>query len=597
MRATYRILVTAVGLALAACPNPAENVQCEQDTNCDLSSGGRCVATTNGHQWCAYPDPECPSGYSYSEQGVGDDLGGTCTAGSDLTAELMVMTGGNGAGSVSSVPEGLECVGSVCTGEFPVGTQIELTPEPTTGVFLGWSESCSGSTSCVVTMDTDHRVGALFGTPGQSLWASQVGAGGRDAGKAIAVDTDGNIVTVGEFSGSVQIGATALTSAGGTDIYVAKLAGATGDVIWAKRFGGTSDDVSTGVAVHGVAELYVTGSFQGSVNFGGGALASAGQRDGFVLKLGGSGDHVWSRRFGGGTSDIGYAITADASGAAVVGFFTGAITVEGVPLANAGSADIIAAKYAAAGTLAWAKSFGGTDNDIAYGVAIDGTSNVVVIGKFEGNVNFGGTALSSRLADVFVLKVAAASGAHLFSKGFGSDQNDYGYAVAVDSADNIYIAGSFAGPIDFGGGSFPSDLDGNFFLTKLTLAGGHVWSKPFSDTGSASIGTATSIDINANGDVALAGLFCGTISFGGSRTLSAAGACDAYATRLSGADGAHLNSARMGGTATEYGSGVAHAADGRFFVTGSFGGLGEFGGKALTSAGGDDSFIVALAPL
>jgi hypothetical protein len=38
-----------------------------------------CVAES-GHQWCAYPDPACPSGYRYSDQSVGDGLSGQCVA-------------------------------------------------------------------------------------------------------------------------------------------------------------------------------------------------------------------------------------------------------------------------------------------------------------------------------------------------------------------------------------------------------------------------------------------------------------------------------------------------------------------------------------
>ena len=69
-------LVISAGV-LMACKSAA-NVQCEQDLNCDLSTGGLCTLTLTGNQWCAYPDPNCQSGYSYSTQAVGDGVSGEC---------------------------------------------------------------------------------------------------------------------------------------------------------------------------------------------------------------------------------------------------------------------------------------------------------------------------------------------------------------------------------------------------------------------------------------------------------------------------------------------------------------------------------------
>lgn len=63
--------------ALAGCLKRA-NVQCELSSNCDLQQNGLCAMAPGGNQWCAYPDRQCPSGYSYSTQAVGDGLAGSC---------------------------------------------------------------------------------------------------------------------------------------------------------------------------------------------------------------------------------------------------------------------------------------------------------------------------------------------------------------------------------------------------------------------------------------------------------------------------------------------------------------------------------------
>lgn len=79
MRIFLMILVTSAGV-LPACLNRA-NVQCEQDSNCDLNGGGVCTAAPTGNKWCAYPEPGCRSGYRYSTQAVGDGVSGACVAG------------------------------------------------------------------------------------------------------------------------------------------------------------------------------------------------------------------------------------------------------------------------------------------------------------------------------------------------------------------------------------------------------------------------------------------------------------------------------------------------------------------------------------
>lgn len=71
-------LAVVLSLALAACSGPISAVPCEQNSNCDLGTGGTCVPSPGGSQWCAYPDQNCTSGLRYSEQSVGDGLAGEC---------------------------------------------------------------------------------------------------------------------------------------------------------------------------------------------------------------------------------------------------------------------------------------------------------------------------------------------------------------------------------------------------------------------------------------------------------------------------------------------------------------------------------------
>jgi hypothetical protein len=72
-----------------------------------------------------------------------------------------------------------------------------------------------------------------------------------------------------------------------------------GSTLWAQKFGGTSSDLAYGIAVDGAGNTYITGYFQGTVNFGAGSVTSAGSYDVFLAKLNSAGAYVWSKTFGG----------------------------------------------------------------------------------------------------------------------------------------------------------------------------------------------------------------------------------------------------------------------------------------------------------
>src|SRR6185369_5451019 len=93
-------------------------------------------------------------------------------------------------------------------------------------------------------------------------------------------------------------------------------------------------------------------------------------------------------------------------------------------------------------------------SDVHYS-ATDSQNNVIAIGDFFGTVDFGGTILSNSLSQVFVAKYNQA-GLLLWVKQYGGNSQQTGNRVAVDSAGNIVIAGSYTGTINFGGGGMAS---------------------------------------------------------------------------------------------------------------------------------------------
>src|SRR5262249_44202794 len=133
------------------------------------------------------------------------------------------------------------------------------------------------------------------------------------------------------------------------------------------------------------------------------------------------------------------------------------------------------AKYDSNGTYRWSKRFGSNFN-VVYSMAVDGSGNVVVAGEFLGTVDFGGGGLTSMGYDLFVAKYGA-DGTHLWSKRFGSSDEDLATSVAVDGSSDVIVKGRFTGSVDFGGGPLTSPQYGGGFVAKYDASGTHLWSK------------------------------------------------------------------------------------------------------------------------
>ncbi len=98
---------------------------------------------------------------------------------------------------------------------------------------------------------------------------------------------------------------------------------------------------------------------------------------------------------------------------------------------------------------------------------------------------------------------------------------------------------------------------------------------------------------STNGNVIAAGLFANTVDFGGGPLVSAGG-LDVFVVAVD-ANGNHVWSRRFGGTGSDAGYGIGFdPGAGTVLVTGVFGDVVDFGGGPLTSAGGDDIFLLEL---
>lgn len=584
---------------LSACPGH-KDVECTGNGDCNLGSGGVCLlAEPTGHQWCAYPDSGCPAGYRYSDVDVGDGLSGACV---ELVPRLTVMVGGNGSGRVTSTPGGIDCPGT-CSAIFKKGEAVTLTQAASSSVFLGWSDACTGAVTCTVMLDSNKQVGALFGVPGSNVWLSQLfGSTAAEITRAKAL-SNRDMLVAGNFTGTIKLGASTLRAQGDGSAFVARLRAADGSVAWSRLFDSSQELDITGLDADSSNNALVAGKFKGTAIFNGPSTTSVGGFDAFVAKLAAAdGAYSWVRTFGDSTNDSPVGIAVDSSGNAVVaGVFSGTISPGPQPLDGFGQLSMFIVKYAAAnGAHLWSKGISGnnTYSALPQGVAVDGSGNVTVAGFFGGTTDFGGGAVTSTNPS-FSQFVAKYAAAN------GGYLFDKEYSLSGSSYTSIRSLAIDTASNIYVSGEFSDTLTLTGTPPLVSAGKGDVYVVKYSQAGAVQWSRRFGNDQEDYSD-ALAIDAAGQLLFLGrfsgtiaytNTNLNSAGGTDIVVARLNASDGAPAAAMRMGGTGDEFPKSVT-AAGGNVFVGGYFVGFAEFGGQAISAAGTQgDGFALLVMPL
>jgi hypothetical protein len=376
----------------------------------------------------------------------------------------------------------------------------------------------------------------------------------------------------------------------------------TGEVVSAERAGDAAGQLPRGLAITSDGSLFLTGMFSGSIQFGDIMLSTGSSSDfnAFVYAIDPAGDAVWGKSFGDVFNQLAFRVATDAAkNPVVIGDFVGEIKFgadDSTKLASAAARDIFVAKLDAQdGHHLWSRSFPGQGDDIGRGVAVDAEGNTLFCGSFSVDIDLDGEpggGAASAGANDLAFGKLDKNGDHVWSLTTGSPGNDECTGIAVDAGGNVFVAGYANGELTIQDTVVPNQGAADIFIAKFSPSGSLVWAKPF---GSAvTHDAAWAVTTDKDGNVVFAGQTGGTVDFGGG-PLTAVGSIDAFVAKLD-TDGNHIFSRAFGGGLDDTALDVAVDAAGNVLVTGVTKGAVDFGGGLRPGFGAGDIFAVKLGP-
>ncbi len=242
---------------------------------------------------------------------------------------------------------------------------------------------------------------------GEWIWVAQASGTGNMYGNGISTD-GGNCYVIGGISGSLNFGGISAASVGNWDICLAKLDG-DGNWIWVKRAGGSEEDAGYAISTNSNGNSVITGYFQSRGDFGATALSSAGLQDIFIARLDSEGNWLWAKQAGSTSADFGEDCFTDNGGNCyVIGSYSESFVFESWGFSGEGGNDIFVLRLGISGNLLSATSAGGPGQDWGLGIVTDGAGNCYACGEFASTVPFGTNSLSSSGgSDIWVAKLSA----------------------------------------------------------------------------------------------------------------------------------------------------------------------------------------------
>ena len=481
---------------------------------------------------------------------------------------------------------------------------------------------------------TGFRVGPydrsklLIIDPAVVVYSGYIGGSGDDLAWDVAVDYFGNAYVVGQTeSGQATFPAVSgpdLTYNGMEDAFIAKVNSTGTGLVYAGFIGGSQDDKALGVAVDASGNAYVIGNTGSSeatfpVVNGPDLTYNGGSFDAFIAKVNSTGTALVYAGFIGGLYDENAGdVAVDGSGNAYVVGDTRSnedtfpvivgpdLTLYGAP---GNLQDAFVAKVNASGTaLEYCGYIGGSVQEIASGVAVDGSGNAYVVGYTQ---TWDGTFPSvvgpdltyNGSFDAFITKVNATGTSLLYSGFIGGSEWDDAFGVAVDSSGNAYVAGrtqsTEATFPTIGGPDLTHNGMSDAFIAKVNATGTSLQYAGFIGGSGDDWGRKVAVDSSGIGYVVgYTDSTEATFPVVAGPDLTHNGMSDAFVAKVNPTGTELLYAGYIGGSATDYSFGVAIDGSGSAYVAGATSSTEAsfpvVGGLDPTANGNFDAFVVKL---
>ena len=311
---------------------------------------------------------------------------------------------------------------------------------------------------------------------------------------------------------------------------------------WARRIGNYTYALKSlkNMATDRANNIYVTCTYSGLLKIYANDhltniidVSNAGSGDTFIVKYNSSGIVQWARHIGGTSSDNGYGIATDNnndvyitgsySSSTITAYATTSNDKTGaIDVSNSGTGnDAFIVKYNSLGEPQWARHIGNTSQDYGYGIAVDSLNNIYVTGHYHltarvytgttndptGAINLSNESLVSITSDVFIVKYNS-SGTAQWARHIGGIVFEYGYGIAIDTLNNIYLTGNYNSStltvyaletnITTNAITLSYTAFGDAFIVKYNSLGEPQWARHISGATSSEIGYGITTDTNNN---------------------------------------------------------------------------------------------------
>jgi len=313
-------------------------------------------------------------------------------------------------------------------------------------IVAGWTLS-SGAEPDFYLVKTDNC--------GEPLWTRTYGGSSTDQAYSVQQTADGGYIVAGR---------TWSFGAGYDDFYLVKT-NSQGDTLWTHTYGGWSNEYANSVRQ----------TADGGYIMAGWTWSFGVAQDFYLVKTNSSGDTLWTRTYGGSSSDWAYSVQQTADGGYIIAGWTWSSGAE---------QDFYLVKTNNQGDTLWTRTYGGIRSDYASSVQQTTDGGYIVAGSTQ---SFGAG------AEDFYLVKTNSLGDTLWTRTYGGSYWDEAYSVQ-QTADGGYIVAGYT--YSFGAGWY------DFYLVKTNFLGDTLWTRTYGGSGADG---ANSVQQTTDGGYVMAG--------------------------------------------------------------------------------------------